>query len=232
MLQSLNASWTSSKITGRNTIRSFRETSLGMSLDDIFPSRNEPQPPAPLPHSEGSFSRVRSVNQVRTIVDVETTNLSQRQRKWELGEDEMRSDTHSRHRRLREPKPSLADVVLLNSSAPQDPDLARLARQESPPSDKIRLPTISEILSSDVDQMGTIGVSSILNPEDTLTARQRNLDSAETTTTWNISVKSSISEDLSRDDKDRGAKLRYLQKRHERQTGFAQVTRRDGWSEV
>lgn len=44
------------------------------------------------------------------------------------------------------------------------------------------------------------------------------LTGAGTTVSSGIMVKSTISEDLSRDDKDQGAKLRYLQKRLERPT--------------
>ncbi|KAF3390954.1 hypothetical protein DPV78_011195 [Talaromyces pinophilus] len=40
----------------------------------------------------------------------------------------------------------------------------------------------------------------------------------ETSTPWSISLKSTISEDLSRHDKDQGAKLRFLQKRLDRET--------------
>lgn len=204
-----------------------------VSMNDKFSLRNGPRPPPPSSKSALSFSR--SVIQDATMK--ETAKPSQSQKKWALGEDEMRSDTHSRRRRLRETKPSLADEVLLNSSAPKNSVYARVPRPETTPlaSDRLSAPEIptsvpQSILPDLLPESLSFDIHA--SPQDTLDVRPREHNSAETTTTWTTSVKSTISEDLSRDDKDRGAKLRYLQKRNERQTRFAHETKRYGWSEV
>lgn len=227
MLQSLNASWTGSKIT-RRTIStadlnfdefSFEENGMlsDISMDDKFSLRNRPWPPPPLSNSALSLSR--SVNQDEATND--TAKPSQRQTKWELGEDETRSDTQGRRGRLRE-LPSVAEITSLDSLAPDKPGIARLDRLGSPPLalDNLSAPEITTLspLDNSVNSTGHGSFDIHGNPQDALDIRRREHYSVETTTAWSISVNPTISEDLSRDDKDRGAKLRYLQKKHERKT--------------
>lgn len=173
------------------------------------------RPPHLLPDS--TIIIYRPVNKDKTTDD--TAKPSQSQRKWKLGEDETRGDTGS-HRRRRKIA-SMADAVLLNALSPNNPDIDRT--QGSPPStpdslSSLELPNFAAPVGSSVNPLGPDSFDITGSSRDTLDARRREQYSAETTTAWSISVKSTISEDLSRDDKDRGAKLRYLQKRHERQT--------------
>lgn len=138
-------------------------------------------------------------------------------KKWDLGQDKTpvvkRSETQSQQPRRLE----LETLPL---------DKPRIDRQMG---DSSRSVAVADILNPP-EPSYPIGVSFERRPDDfvitgrvghstgTLDVRRIERYSAGRMTTSSISIKSTISEDLSREEKDRGAKLRYLQKRHEGQT--------------
>jgi hypothetical protein len=189
--------------------------------DDEFSLQNESPPPPPLSNTAlSSSSRVHQPE----ITDG-TVKPSQKQITRGLDKNETqfnkRNDTQSRlHRK---PRHTLADAVLLSALAPDRPGLARQNDDLSPTDthSSAEIPSFTELIDGSFHPMAPANLDFtrlVGSSLDTLDVRRREHYSAETTTTLSISVKSTISEDLSREDKDRGAKLRYLQKRLERQT--------------
>lgn len=195
--------------------------------DSLFDDKSslQSEAPSPPPLSNPALSSSGWVDQRETTGG--SGKPESKKKKEKLGEEEIpvlkRNGTQSRlHRK---PRSTLADTVLLQHLAPDKPDIASRIGDSSPllTLDNPTFPkvtSIGEILRSIYTSApGNFGLGEQTGTSlDALDVRRRERYSAERMTTSSISIKSTISEDLSREDKDRGAKLRYLQKRHERQT--------------
>lgn len=184
----------------------------------------ESPPPPPLSNT-ALFSSGR-VDQTEITGGSDKPKPKSKHEKWELGGDKTpvvkRSETQSQRRRRLEvetlplDKPRI-DRQMGDSSRSVTPDL-------NPPEASMTPIGVSfETGPDDFDITGRVGHSTFdiwrgAQSTGTLDVRRIERYSAGRMTTSSISIKSTISEDLSREEKDRGAKLRYLQKRHEGQT--------------